>query len=130
MTSPETTKLFEELRRASPKVTGALVRMREATYTDGAVPAKYKVLTALAISVVIKCEPCLRAYTRMAREQYGVSFEEFIEFLNVAMTMGGCPGEEWALKALGYWNSPSIAASPDGHGTSCCEPQAHEGGRL
>jgi hypothetical protein len=45
MTLPET-KLFEELRRASPKVTGALVRMREATYTDGAVPAKYKVLTA------------------------------------------------------------------------------------
>jgi AhpD family alkylhydroperoxidase len=128
MTSPETTKLFEELRRASPKVTGALVRMREATYTDGAVPAKYKVLTALAISVVIKCDPCIRAYTRMARES--VSLEEFIEFLNVAMTMGGCPGEEWALKALSYWNSPSIAASPDGDGTVCCEPEARSGGKL
>jgi AhpD family alkylhydroperoxidase len=119
MTLPET-KLFEELRRASPKVTGALVRMREATYTDGAVPAKYKVLTALAISIVTKCEPCIRAYTRMARDHYGVSFEEFIEFLNVAMTMGGCPGEEWALKALSYWNS-SI-----GNGTVCCEPKVRE----
>jgi AhpD family alkylhydroperoxidase len=119
MTLPET-KLFEELRRASPKVTGALVRMREATYTDGAVPAKYKVLTALAISIVTKCEPCIRAYTRMARDHYGVSFEEFIEFLNVAMTMGGCPGEEWALKALSYWNS-SI-----GDGTVCCEPKVRE----
>lgn len=114
-----TTKLFEELRRASPKVTGALVRMREATYTDGAVPAKYKVLTALAISVVIKCEPCIRAYTQMARKQYGVSVEELIEFLNVAMTMGGCPGEEWALKALSYWKS----LSPHGDGASCCEPE-------
>jgi AhpD family alkylhydroperoxidase len=119
MTLPET-KLFEELRRASPKVTGALVRMREATYTDGAVPSKYKVLTALAISIVTKCEPCIRAYTRMARDHYGVSFEEFIEFLNVAMTMGGCPGEEWALKALSYWNS-SI-----GDGTVCCEPKVRE----
>jgi AhpD family alkylhydroperoxidase len=119
MTLPET-KLFEELRRASPKVTGALVRMREATYTDGAVPAKYKVLTALTISIVTKCEPCIRAYTRMARDHYGVSFEEFIEFLNVAMTMGGCPGEEWALKALSYWNS-SI-----GNGTVCCEPKVRE----
>jgi AhpD family alkylhydroperoxidase len=119
MTLPET-KLFEELRRASPKVTGALVRMREATYTDGAVPAKYKVLTALAISIVTKCEPCIRAYTRMARDHYGVSFEEFIEFLNVAMTMGGCPGEEWAFKALSYWNS-SI-----GDGTVCCEPKVRE----
>jgi AhpD family alkylhydroperoxidase len=123
MTLPET-KLFEELRRASPKVTGALVRMREATYTDGAVPAKYKVLTALAISIVTKCEPCIRAYTRMARDHYGVSFEEFIEFLNVAMTMGGCPGEEWALKALSYWNS-SI-----GDGTVCCESKVREGGNL
>jgi AhpD family alkylhydroperoxidase len=129
MTLPET-KLFEELRRASPKVTGALMRMREATYTDGAVPAKYKVLTALAISIVTKCEPCIRAYTRMARDHYSVSFEEFIEFLNVAMTMGGCPGEEWALKALSYWNSSSVAASPDGDGTVCCEPEAREGGNL
>lgn len=128
MTAPETTKLFEELRRASPKVTGALVRMREATYSDGVVPAKYKVLTALAISVVIKCEPCIRAYTQMAREQYGVSSEELIEFLNVAMTMGGCPGEEWALKALSYWGSsssePIATVSPDGDGVSCCEPKA------
>lgn len=128
MTAPETTKLFEELRRASPKVTGALVRMREATYSDGVVPAKYKVLTALAISVVIKCEPCIRAYTQMAREQYGVSSEELIEFLNVAMTMGGCPGEEWALKALSYWGSsssePIAAVSADGDGASCCEPKA------
>ncbi len=127
MTALETTKLFEELRRASPKVTGALVRMREATYSDGVVPAKYKVLTALAISVVIKCEPCIRAYTQMAREQYGVSSEELIEFLNVAMTMGGCPGEEWALKALSYWGSlssePIATVSADGDGASCCEPK-------
>lgn len=29
----------------------------------------------------------------------GVSKEELIEFLEVAMTMQGCPGEERALKA-------------------------------
>lgn len=111
---------FEQLRRASPKVTGALVRMREATYSDGVVPAKYKVLTALAISVVIKCEPCIRAYTQIAQEQHGVSFEELIEFLNVSITMGGCPGEEWALKALGYWNS----LQPSGDG--CCIAEGGE----
>lgn len=112
---PKTTVLFEQLRRASPRVTGALIKMREATYSDGAVPAKYKVLAALAISVVIKCEPCIQAYTEMAREKYGVSQEELTEFLNVAMTMGGCPGEEWALKALSYWNS-----TQDPSGDGCC----------
>jgi len=26
--------------------------------------------------------------------------KELLEFLNVAMTEGGCPGEQWAMKAL------------------------------
>jgi AhpD family alkylhydroperoxidase len=122
---------FEQLRRASPKVTGALVRMREATYSDGAVPAKYKVLAALAISVIIKCEPCIKAYVEMARDRYGVRWEELIEFLNVAITMGGCPGEEWALKALSYWSSspePDRAASLEGDGALCCQTDVPTGG--
>jgi AhpD family alkylhydroperoxidase len=89
---------FQELRRLSPKVTGGLLRMREAAYREGTVPAKYKLLTAMAISITIRCEPCVRAYVRMAYDK-GVSQEEFVEFLEVAITMQGCPGEEWALKA-------------------------------
>jgi len=91
--------LYAELRKLSPKVTGGLVRMREETFKDGIVPARYKALTALAIVVVTKCEPCVKAYTKMAY-QLGVTQEELLEFLNVAMTEGGCPGEQWALKAF------------------------------
>jgi AhpD family alkylhydroperoxidase len=90
--------LFAELRKLSPKVTGGLVRMRQETYRDAAVLAKYKLLTAMAISIAIRCEPCIRAYVKMAYDK-GISQEELIEFLEVAMTMQGCPGEEWALKA-------------------------------
>lgn len=90
--------LYTEFRKLSPKVTGGLVRMREDTFRDAAVPAKYKILAALSIVVVTKCEPCLKAYTKMAY-QVGVTLEELLEFLNVAMTEGGCPGEQWALKA-------------------------------
>lgn len=90
--------LYTEFRKLSPKVTGGLVRMREETFRDAVVPAKYKILTALAIVVVTKCEPCLKAYTKMAY-QVGVTQEELLEFLNVAMTEGGCPAEQWALKA-------------------------------
>lgn len=98
VTNVEAGGLFAELRKLSPKVTGGLLRMRQEAYRDGAVPAKYKLLTAMAISIAIRCEPCIQAYVRMACEK-GVSQEEFIEFLDVAMTMQGCPGEEWALKA-------------------------------
>ena len=121
----QTVDLFNELRKAAPVVTGGLLRMRQKAYSDGAVPGKYKLLAALAIAVVIKCEPCVKAYVEKARAEYGVSQVELIEFLEVAMTMGGCPGEEWAVKALKYWEgaheaenmkSSSVAEDDD----SCC----------
>lgn len=91
--------IYTELRRLSPKVTGGLIRMREETFKDAAVPAKYKILSALTIVVVTKCELCIKAYTKMAYQK-GVTQDELLEFLNVAMTEGGCPGEQWALKAF------------------------------
>ena len=94
--------LFAEMRRLSPKVTGGIMRARQAAYEDGTVAGKYKILTALAISIALRCEPCIRAYVKMALDQ-GASEEEFIEFLYVAMIMQGCPGEEWALKAYGVY---------------------------
>jgi len=109
---------FEELRRLSPKVTGGLVRMREEAYRGKTVPAKYKLLTAMSISIAIRCEPCIHAYVRMACDQ-GISREEFIEFLEVAMTMQGCPGEEWALKAYEAYKGYVIGQQAvDGAG--CC----------
>jgi hypothetical protein len=49
-----TDSLFAELRRLSPKVTGSIMRARQATYENGQVPAKFKLLTAMAISVAIR----------------------------------------------------------------------------
>jgi AhpD family alkylhydroperoxidase len=98
------TELFAELRKLTPKVTGGLLRMRQEAYRDGVIPAKYKLLTAMAISIAIRCEPCIRAYVQMAYGR-GISQEEFIEFLEVAMTMQGCPGEEWSLKAYAAYRN-------------------------
>ena len=94
--------LFAEMRRLSPKVTGGIMRARQAAYENGTVAGKYKLLTALAISIAIRCEPCIRAYVKLALDQ-GATQEELVEFLNVAMVMQGCPGEEWALKAYGVY---------------------------
>lgn len=111
-------ELFAELRKLSPKVTGGLLRMREEAYRDAAVAAKYKLLAALTISIVIRCEPCIRAYVRMACEK-GVSQEELIEFLEVAMTMQGCPGEEWALKAYKVYKD-QVSGTQSSDGNMCC----------
>lgn len=116
MTS-ERESLFVELRRLSPKVTGGLLRMRQETYRDAAVAAKYKLLTAMVVSIAIRCEPCIRAYVRMAYDK-GVSQEELIEFLEVAMTMQGCPGEEWARKA--YAAFKECVSGQQSADTECC----------
>jgi AhpD family alkylhydroperoxidase len=118
----EAERLSGELRRLSPKVTGGLLRMRQEAYRDGAVPAKYKLLTAMALSVAIRCEPCIRAYVKMAHEK-GVTLTELIEFLEVAMTMQGCPGEEWALKAYAAFQEYAQGAEPTA-GRTCCPHQA------
>lgn len=117
-TRSEIGSLFEELRRLSPKVTGGLVRMRQEAYRDAAVAAKYKLLTAMAISIAIRCEPCIRAYVRMACDK-GVSQDELIEFLEVAMTMQGCPGEEWALKAYAAYKEYTIGDKSATDATCC-----------
>jgi len=114
----ETESLYAELRRLTPKVTGGLVRMRQETYRDGAVPAKYKLLTALVISIAIRCEPCIRAYVKMVHEK-GITQEELIEFLEVAMTMQGCPGEEWALKAYAAYKKYASGEQP-AKAAACC----------
>lgn len=118
VTSVEQSSMFTELRRLSPKVTGGLLRMRQEAYRDGDVDSKYKFLTAMAISIAIRCEPCIRAYVRMACEK-GISQQELIEFLEVAMTMQGCPGEEWALKAYAAYKEYASGNRATGS-LNCC----------
>lgn len=69
---------FAELRKLSPKVTGGLLPMRQEAYREATVAAKYKVLAAMAISIVIRCEPCIRAYVKMAHAE-GAGQDELIE---------------------------------------------------
>lgn len=110
--------LLTELRRLSPKVTGGLLRIRQEAYRDGVVSAKHKLLTAMAISIAIRCEPCIGGYVRMAVEN-GITQEELIEFLEVAMTMQGCPGEESALKAYKVYKEHVNGTQP-GESNMCC----------
>ena len=118
-----TVTLSAELAHLSPSITANIAEMRRVAYNTGAVPSKYKLLTAVALSVTIRCEPCIRAYVEWAGKK-GATKAELVEFLNVAMTMQGCPGEEWSLKALAAFNelvegTTSRTDSPAADG-GCC----------
>jgi AhpD family alkylhydroperoxidase len=92
--------------------------MRQEAYRDGVIPAKHKLLTAIAISIAIRCGPCIKAYVNMASEQ-GLTQEELLEFLEVAITMQGCPGEEWALQARAAYKE-YLSGNPSANTASCC----------
>lgn len=115
-------QLYEKLRRLSPKVTGGLIRMRSETFKDSAVPAKYKILAALTIVVATKCEPCIKGYTKMAYEE-GATEAELVEFLNVAITESGCPGEQWAMIALQTYSD--LEAGKDFEAADICCHDEH-----
>jgi len=93
----------------SPEVIAHLNGMKNEAYQDGVLPGKVKILTSLAISIAIRCEPCINSYVQKA-VAHGVTREELGEILNVAIAMGGCPGEAWAFKALKAYDIVAKAA--------------------
>ena len=56
----------------------------------GALDARTKKTVAIALSVLTKCEPCLKIHIKKAREM-GLSQEEIDEAAWMAVSFGGCP---------------------------------------
>lgn len=59
---------------------------------DGALPAKYKELIGLGISICEKCYPCVEYHVTAAMEE-GASRKEILEATAVALAMGGALAE-------------------------------------
>lgn len=60
-------------------------------FGDGAVPAKYKDLSAAVLSVAVKCEGCLKFHIHEAIK-HGANRAEIVELLRVALIAGGSAG--------------------------------------
>lgn len=88
-----------EMRRAAPDAWAGFGSLHEAAVRDGAVPARLKELTALALAVVEGCDGCV-AYHARAAVKAGATREEAAEMLAVALLMGGGPVSVWAPRAL------------------------------
>lgn len=108
--------LMAEFSKISHGTSRHIQAMREeAVFTDGVLPARVKALAAALWGISARCEPCLAFYMRQARE-LGATDAEVGEMLAIAVAMGGCVGEMWALKAFRAV-SEKPEADDDG---SCC----------
>jgi AhpD family alkylhydroperoxidase len=95
----EMNPLVAALRAVSPDVMGSFSAMAGAASHDGALDAKTKELIAFAISVAVRCDPCIAFHAKAAQRQ-GASREEVAEALAMAIYMGAGPSVMYAARAL------------------------------
>ena len=60
-------------------------------FASGAIPAKYKQLSGATLSVVLKCEECLKSHVQMAIK-LGATRQEIVESLRIGLLTGGSAG--------------------------------------
>jgi AhpD family alkylhydroperoxidase len=60
-------------------------------FGEGAIPAKYKQLSGATLSVVIKCEECLKYHVQHAIK-LGATRQEIVEALRIGLLTGGSAG--------------------------------------
>ena len=113
-----------ELMKDFGKVTNGLPALIEqmrqkAIFSEGTVPRKFKILTAMIWAISARCEPCFKYYIYQAVKA-GATEAELGEFLSIASTMGGCVGEMWALKAYKAYKENDGGESSFGNAPSCC----------
>jgi AhpD family alkylhydroperoxidase len=88
-----------ELREQIPDVLAGFSAMQRAAMADGALPAKYKELIALAIAATRECDGCIAAHALSASRR-GATEEEVAEAMGVVISMNGGPGTVWAPRAF------------------------------
>ena len=62
----------------------------KAANAPGAVDARTKRLIAIALSVLARCEPCVKSHVKKARDE-GISQEQIDEAAWMAISFGGSP---------------------------------------
>lgn len=98
------------LRRAIPTTWAGFTTLHDAAMADGAVPTRLKEATALAISVVKRCDGCI-AYHAKAAARAGATPEEVGEILGVALLMDGGTASVYAPRAWEAYNEFRTSAT-------------------
>jgi len=78
------------LKEQLPNVANAFGVLREEATKGGVLSAKTKRLMMVAVSVVQRCEPCIRTHVKAAVEM-GVSRAEILEATGISILMAGGP---------------------------------------
>lgn len=95
----EITLSLSKMRKEQPEFMTGFSAMAQAAIKDGALSKKTKELIALALGIAGHCDACIGFHTH-SLVKLGVTREEFLETLNMAVYMGGGPSLMYAAGAL------------------------------
>ena len=100
---------LSQLRASTPQVMKAFNELGRAATAPGVLDAKTKELIALALSVAVRCDPCIGFHTQ-ALVKLGATRQEVDEALGVATYMGGGPSLMYAASAVAAFDEFAHAA--------------------
>lgn len=95
-----------KLHKEMPDVMQAFGALSKAVNKDGALDQKTKELMALALAVAAHCDGCIGFHTQ-GLAKLGVTREELLETLSMAIYMGGGPSLMYAAEALQAYEAVS-----------------------
>ncbi len=98
MSDAQRNKAQAYFQEASPAYR-AFQELAKQAFRSGALETRVKELIAVAISVMVKCEPCIDHHVREAFQQ-GATEEQIVEAIEVTFEMGGGPATVQARVAL------------------------------
>lgn len=90
---------LKTLQNLAPEAVNSFIAFAEATLKDGAIPAKYKELIAVAVAVTTQCPYCIEDHAQRARKA-GASETELVEATMVAAALRAGGGVAHALHVV------------------------------
>jgi AhpD family alkylhydroperoxidase len=97
MYPPATRQIAERRRALAPDQQAAFEAFSRAAFAEGALPAKFKQIIAVAVAHVTQCPYCIKGHTKAALRA-GATEEELMEAIWVAAEMRA--GAAYAHAAL------------------------------
>lgn len=112
-TARDASKLNGQVARGLPEVAKAFSQMTQAASAEGELDGKTKELIALAVAISAQCEACIALHTKSAVKM-GVSRQEMLEMIGVAIYMGGGPSFSYGAQALEAFDQLSASDKKEG----------------
>ena len=79
-----------KMKEQTPNVVNGFAAMYTKIMQNGALPMKMKELMAVAISVAVQCDSCIKLHVQKCID-LGATKEEILEAASVAVALGGGP---------------------------------------